>query len=317
MEKRPRRQLMEKIACLFYYGQDGHLHEFRTLEADKTIRQMATELQRTELMARMEGGDLVALEAKYHLQCLTALRNRYRSLLRRHEQESGGQSEEKKMRARALVELFTHIENRVEDGTFYFKFSVLHQLYENRLQNLSVQKETNRTRLKEKVLAYFPQAQEQSDSKNKILVFEQGMQEMLKQAMTCDYEGDALLLTKVAKSVRKEIASYKGFHFDGNFSSGCQQGSVLLSRPPVSMLLNGADLKDQDSTDSQANLTVSQTIPFNYRKRASSGKSRHSVNSEPPLPLYIAMRIHTETRSKKIITQLYDLGLSVSYDRVL
>ena len=143
VEKRPRRQLMKKIACLFCYGQDGHLHEFRTLEADKTIRQMATELQETELMARMEGGDLVALEAKYHLQCLTALRNRYRSLLRRHEQESGGQSEEKKMRARALVELFTHIENSVEDGTF--KFSVLHQLYENRLQNLSVQKETNRT----------------------------------------------------------------------------------------------------------------------------------------------------------------------------
>lgn len=29
------------------------------------------------------------------------------------------------------------------------------------------------------------------------------------------------------------------------------------------------------------------------------------------------MKIHTETRSKKIITQFYDLGLSVSYDRVL
>ena len=54
---------------------DGHLHEFRTLEADQNIRQMAVDLQDTELIARMEGGDVIALEAKYHLQCLTALRN--------------------------------------------------------------------------------------------------------------------------------------------------------------------------------------------------------------------------------------------------
>ena len=41
---------------------------------------MATDLQETELMARIEGGDLVvALEAKYHLECLTALHNYYRS----------------------------------------------------------------------------------------------------------------------------------------------------------------------------------------------------------------------------------------------
>ena len=30
-------------------------------------------------MARTEGGDHVALEAKYHLECLTALHNYYRS----------------------------------------------------------------------------------------------------------------------------------------------------------------------------------------------------------------------------------------------
>ena len=107
-----------------------------------------------------------------------------------HEEDSCGSAEEKVMKARALVELFTHVENCVEDGTFHFIFSVLHQLYENRIRDLGVEEETNRTRFKEKVLAYFPQAQEQSDGKNKILVFQQGMQQMLKQAMECDYEGD-------------------------------------------------------------------------------------------------------------------------------
>ena len=37
---------------------------------------MATDLQETVLMARIEGGNL---EAKYHFECLTALRYYYRS----------------------------------------------------------------------------------------------------------------------------------------------------------------------------------------------------------------------------------------------
>ena len=49
-------------------------------------------------------------------------------------------SDEKKIKARALVELYTYIENCVEDGTFCFKFSVLHQLYEKRVHHLGVEK---------------------------------------------------------------------------------------------------------------------------------------------------------------------------------
>ena len=316
-KKRPRRQSVDRMACLFCHQEDGHLHEIRTLDASKSIRKMATDLEEAELIARIEGGDLIALEAKYHLQCLTALRNRHRSIMRKREQDVGG-TEVRMIKARALVELFMHIENCVEDGTFYFKFSALHQLYEERVQQLGVVREINRARFKEKILAYFPHAQEQSDGKNKILVFENGMQQMLKQAMACDYEGDALILAKAAKIVRKDIVSHKGFNFDGKFYSGCQQQSVPSTlKTLVSMLLNGADLKDQDSMDSQVNLTISQTILFNLKKRASFAKCRHSLDREPPFPLYIGTKIHTEIRSKKIITQLYDLGLSVSYDRVL
>ena len=141
---------MIKMACLFCQQADGHLHGVRTLGADENIRQMASELHDIELMARMEGGDLVALDAKYHLECLTTLRNHYQSLLRQHEEDSSGSAEEKVMKARALVELFTHVENCVEDGTFHFKFSVLHQLYENRIRDLGVEKETNGTRFRRK-----------------------------------------------------------------------------------------------------------------------------------------------------------------------
>ena len=53
------------------------------------------------------------------------------------------------------------------------------------------------------------------------------------------------------------------------------------------------------------------------KKRHSATKIRHSLEYEPPLPLYIDLNIHTQTRSKKLVPQLFELDLSISYNRVL
>ena len=91
--------------------------------------------------------------------------------------------------------------------------------------------------------------------------FEEGIQEILKQATTQDHEAEMVLLAKAAKIVRKDITSYKGYSFDGKFPPGCQQESVpSCLKTLVSMILNGVDLQCQDSTDSQASLTISQTL---------------------------------------------------------
>lgn len=63
----PQRRSLEKFACILCEEETGTLHEFRTLDADTNIRKMATELQDAALLAKLEGGDLIALEAKYHL----------------------------------------------------------------------------------------------------------------------------------------------------------------------------------------------------------------------------------------------------------
>ena len=126
---------------------------------------MAIDLQDSALLTRIEGGDLTALEAKYHLSCLTALRNRHRSFLRQSE-TSSIDSEEGKIEARASVELITHVENSIENGTFCFKFSVLRQIYGSHLHDLGITKEINKFHFKERVLNYFPNAQEQNDGKN-------------------------------------------------------------------------------------------------------------------------------------------------------
>ena len=130
----PRRSSLEKNICIFCEEENGKLHQFSTLQSDKSIRMMATDLQDVSLLARIEGGDLIALEAKYHINCLTELRNRHRSLVRESNYTSSDLHEEEQMKARAFVELLAYIENSVEDGSFFFKLYELRHLYENRLE---------------------------------------------------------------------------------------------------------------------------------------------------------------------------------------
>ena len=91
---------------------------------------------------------------------------------------------------------------------------------------------------------------------------------MLKEAMNCDHEGDAAILAKAAKIVRNEISQRTGFQFGVLFPASCQEQSVPSTlKMLIAMLLDGPDVKQQDSNDSQACLTISQTILLNFRKK--------------------------------------------------
>lgn len=46
------------------------LYEYATDSAEITHRQMALDMQDSRQLAKISGGDLVAIEAKYHLLCL-------------------------------------------------------------------------------------------------------------------------------------------------------------------------------------------------------------------------------------------------------
>ena len=116
--------------CLQHQSMDKKKYIFcwTSFDADNVTR-MATDLEDTALLTRIDSGDLTALEAKYHLSCLTSytLRNRHRSFLRQSESFSND-GEEGRIEARAFVELVTHVENSIENGTFCFKLSVLCQI---------------------------------------------------------------------------------------------------------------------------------------------------------------------------------------------
>ena len=74
----------------------------------------------------------------------------------------------------------------------------IHSLYTSRLKELGIQKQVNKTRLKEKLLEHFVEAQaEQFDGRNIALIFRQGMRNMLKDALKRrDFTEDAVILAK-------------------------------------------------------------------------------------------------------------------------
>ena len=322
-EKRPiKRKALNVQMCFFCEKgeEENVLHGVSTFDADKNIRNMITELNDTHLMTKIVGADLIAMEVKYHLTCLVKLKNSYRSLIRKAKQTAEN-TDEKMNESRAFVELTRYIEKSVDSGTLLFKLSEIHSLYMGRLEELGIKKLVNKTRFKDNLLERFPEAQEQCVGRNIVIIFKEGLQNMLREVLkNRDFSEDAVILAKAAAIVRKDIFNHKCFKFTGCFPDECQKDSLPSSlKSLVSMILNGSNLKDQQKRDSQACLTIGQTIVYNTKKVISqtSVKTRHTLEREPPLPIYIGINMHARSRSKKIIKQLHDLGICISYDRIM
>lgn len=74
----------DKNICFFCDKEisEHDLHKAATKDLDTKVRNMATEMRDTKLIAKLSSGDLTALDAVYHKNCLTALHTIYRSFCR-------------------------------------------------------------------------------------------------------------------------------------------------------------------------------------------------------------------------------------------
>ena len=59
-------------------------------------------------------------------------------------------------------------------------------------------------------------------------------------------------------------------------------------------------------------LTISQLIMFNTKEKSKRSAHRHS-STQPPLPFYVGLKVHSDLRSKTLIQRLHNLGMSVSW----
>ncbi len=204
----------DQESCIFCSEVSGTLHNCATMRLDHDIRKMATELQDSLLLARISGGDLITIEAKYHLNCLSTFKNKYRSAQRSQNNLTIINQEDELIQAQVFADLISYIEESIEGGNFIFKLSELHSMYVSQLEELGIEKCIHKTRLKLQILDQFVgDCQEQlSDGKSIVLVFNQGMKQMLKEAVDShDFESEALVMVKLVKILRNCGLLFEGF----------------------------------------------------------------------------------------------------------
>ena len=132
------------------------LHLASTFGLDARVRKCALELQDQNLLAKLSAGDIVALEAKYHSQCLASLYNKVRQTKEADEQEDSTAINH----GIALAELVSYIEDAQADteNVSIFKLSDLTKMYSTRLEQLGTCQSgrANSTHLKKQDLGILP-----------------------------------------------------------------------------------------------------------------------------------------------------------------
>ncbi len=130
------------------------------------------------------------------------------------------------------------------------------------------------------------------------------------------YQSEAVQIASIANSIRKEMFEHEKYKFSGQFPSNCQRDCIPYNlKLLISMIMYGPNLKSEGNINSQACLTASQIILFNTKKVLATDqtKNRHSLDREPPLSVYLGLNIHSTVRSKKLIDQLNELCIGISF----
>lgn len=296
-----------------------------THNLDEKVRKCATDLGNSKLIAKLSEGDVIAIDAVYHANCLTALYKKHAKFVESRDETVATNN----VHGIVLAELVSYInESRKDSSINTFKMTDLAHLYKERLLSLGVEDENiHVTRLKNRILAQIPDLVCHTDKHSKgqstSLMFKDDVDSMVDDAVTgIDYDNEALQLAKAAEIVRHEMFQVKQ-QFSGSFSPDCQGSSVPSSLIAlVEMVLHGPNIRNrQNSSTLNHTLSIAQLMLFNSvkyaKKEQKTGCGRHTTDRETPLPLYVGLKIHTLTRSKELVDIMYKLGMSVSYERIL
>ena len=156
-----------------------------------------------------------------------------------------------------------------------------------------------------------------------ILISNECVGHVLRKACEHDANDEAVHLARAAKIVRRDMLKMKK-RFAGSFEPNSQEESVPKSLLElVAMVLNGPNIKVQSSssTISEPVLTISQLLMSNSiirrRENQHTLRTKRSQVRETSLPIYLGVLVHTKTRKRELVDRLYELGLSILYDRVL
>ena len=188
--------------CFFCNRFDGKtLHQVSTFQVDRRVRDVALFLNDKELLAKLSAGDMIAMEAKYHSQCLANLYNRERAARSNVSWSDQDDTVDTSPESIALSELVAIIEDRCmydEGITSFFVLSDLVKMYTARVEELGGNIRGHSTRLKESLLKHLPYlGASTSNNGNKIILGPTDkIGDAISEACSHDDEDDAIHIAR-------------------------------------------------------------------------------------------------------------------------
>ena len=183
----------------------GHLHSVSTFNLNNMVNEAATELNDVRLMAKLAIRDMMAADAKYHLNCYVKLLNRYRS----HNNRKNNKHVAQQVSAEALAfaELVAYIEEtRNDECVIVFKLSDLRKKYANRLAEMKegeVSKSIHSTTLKERLQEHIPDLWVSKQGKEVFLTLSENIGPAIQYAHNSEMDKFAVNLANIVRLVRK------------------------------------------------------------------------------------------------------------------
>ena len=198
------------------------LRSAETFGLDDKVRRCATKIGDKTLIRKLSSGDMVAIDAVYHLKCLTKL---YRQAACIESTEDEENYQIRFLKAQAFAELISHRES--QRGTLVvFKMADIATLYSDRLVSLGVDGYVHTTRLRNQVTTAMPDIIAVKTPSERIdLAFDEDVSHALQEMESC--ESDVMLLVKAAKILRRHVLNMK-YEFTGSFSHESETKFVNL-----------------------------------------------------------------------------------------
>lgn len=310
--------------CCFYCSENGgKLHQVEFLTLDENTRYMANEMMEIDILRKLSEGDMCARDAMYHKTCQTSFYNKYKAYQREQENVQSQKSSQNELRDIAFAELVSYIEysqTKCEEPQVFILSDIV-KLYTERLDQLRIDTRVHSTHLKEKLMKSIPDLTESKNGRQVVLTFKSEIgHTMINASQSND---NIISMMKLANTIRNEMFEmqydFRGSLKDPRYS---QLPTTLIKL--IDMILTGPSISNKHDQYSTAATNLSQLIVYNTVKRQrvkepteSYDITRHNLDRETMLPLYVGLLVHGKTRKKELVDALHDQGLSVSYRRVM
>ena len=281
-------------------------------------RKIALQLEDEELLARLVIGDLGANSAFYHRECCTQLHNRYRKMVQENEK---GDIDIEQYKEAAFDKVIAYIHGNLAEYASGFVLKELESIYLDYLSNYDIQIDSHVTRFGYHLCERAPNLEIRKVLKQKRVLVSDSIDSMVDNHIKTSTDW-IKKVRSIVQPIRDHMFELKG-GFEGSLIKQDQERSVspfLLTL--ISMTIDGeVGLKNKCS---YATLTAAELITFHARKVQKSktnfssvARRTHKNDRETPVTIYIGLKLYSAVRSRTLIQSLYEIGVCISYDRIL